>query len=73
MQIVHGDLAARNIMLTEGLVAKIGDFGLSRVLMTYSNYVRSTQDDVRIVKHLLLHLQAQKYANVFISPNYIKI
>ena len=30
--IYHGDLAARNILLTETLVAKISDFGLSRRL-----------------------------------------
>ena len=28
----HGDLAARNVLLTENLVAKISDFGLSRRL-----------------------------------------
>ena len=28
----HGDLAARNILLTENLVAKISDFGLARRL-----------------------------------------
>ena len=28
----HGDLAARNILLTETLVAKISDFGLARRL-----------------------------------------
>ena len=28
----HGDLAARNVLLTESLVAKISDFGLSRRL-----------------------------------------
>ena len=26
----HGDLAARNVLLTDSLVAKISDFGLSR-------------------------------------------
>ena len=30
----HGDLAARNVLLTESLVAKISDFGLSRRLYT---------------------------------------
>ena len=28
----HGDLAARNVLLTDALVAKISDFGLSRRL-----------------------------------------
>ena len=30
--IYHGDLAARNVLLTEQLIAKISDFGLSRRL-----------------------------------------
>ena len=31
-KIYHGDLAARNVLLTEGLAAKISDFGLSKRL-----------------------------------------
>ena len=30
VQIVHCDLAARNILIAEGFVLKIGDFGMAR-------------------------------------------
>ena len=30
MQVVHCDLAARNILIAEGFVLKIGDFGMAR-------------------------------------------
>ena len=30
LQIVHCDLAARNILIAEGFVLKIGDFGMAR-------------------------------------------
>jgi len=38
--ILHIDLAARNILLTHSLVAKIGDFGLSRNLYGREIYQR---------------------------------
>lgn len=41
--VLHGDLAARNVLLTSRNVAKVGDFGLSRVLMNSENYTKQSQ------------------------------
>ena len=38
LQVVHCDLAARNILISEGFVLKIGDFGLSRRILDEDNY-----------------------------------
>jgi len=40
---MHGDLAARNVLLTTDKVAKISDFGLSRVVIDSGNYMKKTQ------------------------------
>ena len=47
-QIYHGDLAARNILLTETLDAKISDFGLSRKIygdLSTSQGIKRNQEE----------------------------
>lgn len=36
--LIHRDLAARNILMGDNMVAKIGDFGLARVLDNDEEY-----------------------------------
>ena len=37
-QVLHGDLAARNVLLADGNIVKVADFGLSRQLYADYNY-----------------------------------
>lgn len=46
-QCIHRDVAARNVLLTSGRVAKIGDFGLARDIMNDSNYIVKGNVSVR--------------------------
>ena len=41
-KVVHGDLAARNILLSENNVVKIGDFGLAKNLYQNPNYQKTS-------------------------------
>jgi serine/threonine protein kinase len=40
---LHGDLAARNILLSEHNVVKVADFGLSRQLYKDENYMKNSK------------------------------
>lgn len=43
LNVIHRDLACRNILVGEGKSLKITDFGLSRVLSYDNVYVKTTQ------------------------------
>ena len=40
LQIVHCDLAARNILIAEGFLLKIGDFGMAKCMASDARYQR---------------------------------
>ncbi|XP_042210976.1 mast/stem cell growth factor receptor kita-like [Homarus americanus] len=40
-KVLHGDLAARNVLLTQGNVVKISDFGLAKNIDKYNNYKKN--------------------------------
>lgn len=42
-KVLHGDLAARNILLSENNVVKVADFGLSRCLYKDENYTKKSK------------------------------
>jgi len=42
-QVLHGDLAARNVLLADDGVVKVADFGLSRQLYQDENYMKQSQ------------------------------
>ena len=53
-QILHGDLAARNVLLTEGNIVKICDFGLSKILKQGGGSYTKKSDTPMPVKWLAL-------------------
>ena len=61
-KIYHGDLACRNILLTEKLVAKISDFGLSRRLYDKQSSDVKSDDDLPFRWSAIEVLNMQKYS-----------
>ncbi|KAJ8673406.1 hypothetical protein QAD02_004668 [Eretmocerus hayati] len=45
-KILHGDLAARNILLAEDKIVKICDFGLAKTMYKYDNYQKKSDGPV---------------------------
>ena len=43
LQVLHGDLAARNILLADDGVVKVADFGLARQLYQDDHYTKQSQ------------------------------
>ena len=48
MQVVHRDLATRNILVAEGRVCKISDFGMSRDVYTDLAYTKTGSGKVPV-------------------------
>jgi len=61
-KVVHIDLAARNIFLTNELVAKVGDFGLSRKLYSLNEYDKKGPDAVPVGWIALECMRDNKYS-----------
>lgn len=50
MRVIHCDLAGRNVLLTDKLVAKITDFGLAKILQKDKDYyTRSTGKELPLM------------------------
>ena len=42
-QCIHRDLASRNVLVGNGLVAKVADFGMARNISTDGQYIKTTE------------------------------
>lgn len=55
IKVLHADLAARNVLLGDGLTAKICDFGLSQKLLRSYNYKHNRQTAVCTLSNVLIN------------------
>ena len=63
-KVLHGDLAARNVLLAEGNVIKISDFGLSRDI--YKKEIYTKQGDVSAFNIFIIFLR-EYYTRILTS------
>lgn len=67
-QVVHGDLATRNILLCRNLNAKLCDFGLSRRMYEYTSYLKSNVEPLPwrwMAPESLLHWEFNEKTDVW--------
>jgi serine/threonine protein kinase len=65
LQVIHGDLATRNVLLYDNNNIKICDFGLSRKLYTYSVYKKSKQVSYKLVAMIQVKLWPLQFGSTF--------
>lgn len=63
-QVLHGDLAARNVLLADGNIVKVADFGLSRQL--YADYNYRKESHVFIPRFYLSLVLFEMTKNLFL-------
>ncbi|KAJ8673407.1 hypothetical protein QAD02_004669, partial [Eretmocerus hayati] len=68
-KILHGDLAARNILLAKNKIVKICDFGLAKTMYKYDNYQKKSGGPVPLrwmaiesIKHGILSTQSDVWS-----------
>ncbi|KAJ8673404.1 hypothetical protein QAD02_004666 [Eretmocerus hayati] len=68
-KILHGDLAARNVLLAEDKIVKICDFGLAKTMYKYDNYRKKSDGPVPLrwmaiesIKHGIFSTQSDVWS-----------
>lgn len=58
---MHGDLAARNILLADSNVVKISDFGMAKDIYKDDQYFKKSKVCTLSIQHNLLHSEVQNF------------